>query len=88
MRIIRDDREHAYTKTCENCGREASGREIEAVGYSGEGRGWFFVCFGCFAPRITWKPRGRHAKTYTTPVDPPARQDLFAGQPDLSGFLF
>jgi len=68
MLAITDERDHGQMGVCENCKKEALGRHIEVFGWMRESRGFYFICFDCFGPRITWRPRGKHAKVYTSPV--------------------
>jgi len=70
MDIIEDERDRGYMDVCENCGKTALGRRVEAIGFAGESRGFFFICFICFRPRITWRPRGEHSRTYVSPISP------------------
>lgn len=53
--VDEDERNTTMTSTCFNCGRSAQGRHIEHVSWiGGASRGWVFICFQCFAPRIHW----------------------------------
>jgi len=69
MVLVDDDRTHASTGKCENCERDGVlVRPVEAFGWLGESRGYHRICFDCFKPRVTWRPRGEHAKTYHSPA--------------------
>lgn len=68
MTILEDERESKQIDTCENCGNIRNGREVQAVGFSQESRGYYFLCFLCFGPRIKWLAPGRYGKTYWSPV--------------------
>lgn len=60
VRIIHDEREHAQIGKCENCGKDGvRGRRVEAFGVAGESRGYYFICFDCEKPKITWSKDGR-----------------------------
>lgn len=69
MDIVEDERNTGYNGVCEHCKKTAKGRHVDTMGHMQESRGHFFLCFGCFAPRIKWRPRGAHAKEYWTPVE-------------------
>lgn len=66
--ILSDERDIATENICENCRNLRLGRQVQAVGYNRESRGYYFICFDCFAPRVQWQANGRHAKTYWSPV--------------------
>lgn len=68
MQIISDERNESTKEKCAHCGKVAEGRRTEIVGHCYESRGFCFLCFECFGPRIRWRPKGRHSKIYTTPV--------------------
>ncbi len=67
MNVLYDEREHVQIGKCENCGKEnVRGRRKEAHGMFNESRGFYFFCFDCIGPEITW----RHAdgRTIVTTV--------------------
>jgi len=67
MEVIYDEREHVVLGKCENCQREnVGGRRKEAFGMFGESRGFYFICFECIAPEITW--RHKDGRVITTPT--------------------
>jgi len=42
---------------CENCHTKKPVRKVEAFGAMRESRGWFNLCFDCFAPQMWWHER-------------------------------
>ena len=67
--VVDDDRKRGLTGMCENCGRDnVLVRPVQSVGWLNEPRGYYKLCFDCFRPRISWRPRGKHAQIYTSPV--------------------
>jgi len=68
MNIVKDERDDAIQSTCVHCGVFGDGRYEEIVDAFGANRGYSFLCFDCFAPRIFWKPEGTHSKMYASPV--------------------
>lgn len=69
MIILTDERNDAQVGTCENCGKSASGRFVESFGHGrGSNRGFYFICFECFGPRIKWTDRGMNKKHYWSPI--------------------
>jgi hypothetical protein len=57
MIITEDERTITSVGKCENCNRTTIVRRVKTIGWSGEGRGWFDICFACFGPRVFWKER-------------------------------
>ena len=56
----RSDLEDAFIGTCQNCHKEnVKVRRVEAKGLFNETRGFYDVCFACFAPQVYTKVRGR-----------------------------
>ena len=68
MIIIEDDRSIAEIKECSNCKRLSVGRNVEAVGMMNESRGWFFLCFDCWKPRVHWK-KSETGEIWHTPIE-------------------
>ncbi len=65
MNIISDERDITTVSMCEQCHVEKCGREVQSFGYSQESRGWFFLCFDCFGPRIFWRENENSREMYT-----------------------
>jgi len=57
MIIIEDERNIKTTGKREECHTIAIVRSVKTVGWSGEGRGYFQLCFHCFGLRIFWQDR-------------------------------
>jgi len=69
MAIIDDERTHTTLGSCEHCGkRDVPVRQVEVFGWMRESRGYYSLCFDCFAPRITWRPRPDSPRTIVSPV--------------------
>ena len=70
MEIIRvEDPSTSGVTVCENCGKETPGRRIEAIDtFHRGGRGWFFLCYECFGPRVFWRTSWNSSKVYESPV--------------------
>ncbi len=68
MRIIKDERTIEAVDLCENCNKEKKGRRVKAYGLHKESRGYYFLCFDCFQPRVFWRPRGKYSKVISTPI--------------------
>lgn len=60
MIIVKDERQYIDKNSgeCEQCHKTAPGRKVEigASAFGGAGRGWYFLCYECWKPRIFWKP--------------------------------
>jgi len=70
MTIIYDERQHVELGKCENCNRKhVKGRRKEAFGMFGESRGFYFICFDCSGPEITWRHRDGRVITSPTKFD-------------------
>lgn len=71
IHIVKDERECASEDVCENCGHRRRGRRVEEIGFiARESRGFRFICFECFGPRIFWYEKGtKHQKIYESPVE-------------------
>jgi len=68
MIIVDDDRKSASLGVCENCQRDdVLVRHVESVGWSGESRGFYSICFECFGARLTWRLR-ESGRMYMSPV--------------------
>ena len=67
MNIISDERNITTVGMCEQCHKEKCGRRVQSFGYSQESRGWFFLCFDCFGPRIFWRENA-NSREMCTPV--------------------
>jgi len=52
---------------CENCHASKPVRPVEAVGFSQESRGWYKICFDCFAPQMWWRD-GKGGQVWVTPA--------------------
>lgn len=56
--------------TCEECHQEKYGRMVKGTTpiMGGSPRGYFFLCFDCFKPRMYWK-KSDSSIVYETPVE-------------------
>jgi hypothetical protein len=53
--ILEDERKQSQVKACENCNQVKSGRHVEVFDRFTRGsRGFVFICFDCFKPRVLW----------------------------------
>ena len=76
MIIVKDERVDCQIGCCEQCGILSKGRKVKATGLFGESRGYFFLCFNCFGPRIHWKYTPNSTRVYSTPAPPePSRPE-------------
>ena len=54
---------------CEHCHHLAPGRRVEAIDAAHRGtRGWYFLCYKCFGPRIFWRPSWNSTRTVESPL--------------------
>ena len=69
--VIDDERDHPSIGRCDNCGRDGvQTRRVEAIDrFHGRSRGWYWICFDCFAPRITWRPRSDSPRVFVSPAE-------------------
>ena len=76
MYIVRtEDPATSSTARCENCDRVEPGRKVEALDWlHRRSRGWLFLCYQCFGPRILWRKSVDSARLYETPAETQARK--------------
>ena len=88
MRIIDDDREHAFTGKCENCGRDGiSVRRVEVYSHiSRASRGYYSLCYDCWGPHIKWVTKD--GRTVESPISRDTKkQKGKAGRTTMAGAL-
>ncbi len=66
MIILEDERKEKTIDICTNCKEVKRGRQIEAFGWVLESRGFYFVCFSCFGPRIRWQKTEKSREVWSS----------------------
>jgi len=71
--IIEDERNTCKAiGECQQCHTTAIVRPVMARDWFGSNRGYFRLCFSCFAPRIRWKNR-EDGQVFESPAEPAHR---------------
>ena len=70
MQIVRkEDPEKSGKGQCEHCGAlDRPGRRIETYDvFTGQSRGFFFICYVCYGPRVFWRKSWSSTRVYESP---------------------
>jgi len=70
MKVIKtEDPETSGISICDNCGERKPGRPVEGKDtFTMTSRGWWFLCYDCFGPRVFWRASWNSTKVYESPA--------------------